>query len=327
MNQLVEKDDSLTTQRVHTHGATPVEGIGSIIVTNRKTGNGDEFQYPHYDHRGSLFDLEDTEAGVSLAAEYNAFGEEISRSGSAATRFGYQGTAWMRHDSGLLVSPTRLYVPERGAFSQEDPLPLLLTRGSLGVFESRPYDARVGRILKKDLLWFSSGYAYVRDRPIAATDPLGLRTVWIPSPGPTLGLIRVDCPYEGKKPTITKSGGCGPADALVRPKDPRVKKCEKNAAAALNDPELKNLVAWARAKDKCRGLVISHTSRCCVRRCSKVTGFLACRHSEVIPVCQQYHQYQDHAQARVDPYNAVVLGRSSAAGKDFGHEAASCLAS
>jgi len=118
MNQLVEKDSSLSTVAQHTHGATPIQGIGSVIVTKRSA----EYQYPHYDHRGSLFVLEDT-GTTDLEAEYNAFGEELQRSGAAVSRFGYQGTAWMRLDSGLYVSPTQFYDPGPGRFIQENPWP------------------------------------------------------------------------------------------------------------------------------------------------------------------------------------------------------------
>jgi RHS repeat-associated protein len=118
LNQLEERGDDLSLTARHTHGYTPIEGIGSVIVTKRSS----DYQYPSYDHRGSLFNLEDTGA-ADLEAQYDAFGEELRRSGSAVARFGYQGTAWMRHDSGLYVSPTRAYVPGVGRFGQQDLLP------------------------------------------------------------------------------------------------------------------------------------------------------------------------------------------------------------
>ena len=84
LNPLVEKDATGATVKSHTHGAAAIAGIGSVVVTRRKSGETDLYQYPHYDHRGSLFELTGDEA---LSAEYNAFGEELERSGAAVTRF------------------------------------------------------------------------------------------------------------------------------------------------------------------------------------------------------------------------------------------------
>jgi RHS repeat-associated protein len=152
MNQIVEKDSALVTQKRHTHGATPIEGIGSIVVTRK---GGSEWQVPSYDHRGSLFYLADSEDGVTdLVNEFNAYGEPVVvPSGDAPTRFGYQGTFWMQFS---VAGQTRYvsmrpYRPVEGRFGQRDPL----GRGS-------------------------NLYLYVRNAPPMLVDPWGLdaRDTW-----------------------------------------------------------------------------------------------------------------------------------------------------
>ncbi|MHC4252823.1 MAG: RHS repeat domain-containing protein [Planctomycetota bacterium] len=175
MNQLEERADDLSLTAQHTHGATPIDGIGSVVVTNRAP----YYQYPHYDHRGSLFVLEDT-GTTDLEAEYNAFGEELERSGNAVTRFGYQGTAWMRLDSGLYVSPTRLYVPGQGRFGQVDPLKLLVMRRHVGQWVVLPYGESVMSLGGRDAIGDEGDvklYAYARGAPAALVDPFGNRFI------------------------------------------------------------------------------------------------------------------------------------------------------
>jgi YD repeat-containing protein len=125
MNQIVEKDSALVTQKRHTHGHTPIEGIGALVVTKRKTAGTYHYQYPHFDHRGSLFDLEDTDPGVTdLANEFNAYGEAVASSGDAPTRFGYQGTFWMQYSVAgwTRYVSMRDYRPLEGRFGQRDVL-------------------------------------------------------------------------------------------------------------------------------------------------------------------------------------------------------------
>jgi hypothetical protein len=62
-----------------------------------------------------------------ILCEYSSFGQELLRTGSASSRFGYQGTAWMRSSIDLLISPTRLYLPGVGRFAQREPVPAVAT--------------------------------------------------------------------------------------------------------------------------------------------------------------------------------------------------------
>ena len=113
--------------------------------------------------------------------DYAAFGEEISRTGAAATRFGYQGTAWMRKDSGLYVSPTRLYLPTEARLGQKDrrqfpryasqtdmPQQLWLTT------KDGDMTSRRGR--GSAAFYSIADYLYARNQPSTGVDPTGLET-------------------------------------------------------------------------------------------------------------------------------------------------------
>jgi RHS repeat-associated protein len=188
MNQLVEKDSSLVTTREHTHGATPIEGIGSIVVTKRKTNGSHQYQTPHYDHRGSLFVLQGGATGddVDTRAEYNAFGEEIAYTSMSTPRFGYQGTAWMR-----------LALPDGSAW---------------GLSTIRIQNPRTGRFKQMDFRWQRSSphwnlYVYANSSPLHYVDPKGAADV----------LTTATLPIKSKWPeyVVTRSHHAQSKDQLV----------------------------------------------------------------------------------------------------------------
>jgi RHS repeat-associated protein len=109
--------------------------------------------------------------------KYDAFGEELRRSGSAVTRFGYQGTSWMRLGSGLLVSRTRTYQPTSGRFWQVDLLRVAVAMRRLGKYACLLYgapNAQRGPAVRQRLRIRINWYAYLGSSPASVTDALGL---------------------------------------------------------------------------------------------------------------------------------------------------------
>jgi YD repeat-containing protein len=177
LNQIIEKDGDLNTVAQHTHGAVPVAGIGSVVETERSTGT----QYPSYDSRGSLHDLEDASVG-NLDAEYNAFGEELTRTGNAVTRFGYQGTAWTVMTVGstiVYLSPTRIYFPDCGRFVQRDLATTFTSQIGIkftNMSSVTPEKYEVNQLRSQEARpWYS--YLFESNNPANAADPSGLMYV------------------------------------------------------------------------------------------------------------------------------------------------------
>jgi RHS repeat-associated protein len=91
--------------------------VGAKNVENGAT----YYQYPVYDHRGSVFRIVDENGDIKDSYEYNAWGEVLGEAESGATnRFGWQSN-WIRLKEGLYKSPARLYAADAGRFLQRDP--------------------------------------------------------------------------------------------------------------------------------------------------------------------------------------------------------------
>jgi RHS repeat-associated protein len=114
--------------------------------------------------------------------KYDAFGEELRRSGSAVTRFGYQGTSWMRHNSGLYESRTRLYLPGEGRYQQVDPLRAMLATGRLGKYASEPYDYYLFGKPYGPGTFVASGQWYSVASAATHVDPFGLKWLGVDAP-------------------------------------------------------------------------------------------------------------------------------------------------
>jgi RHS repeat-associated protein len=108
------------------------------------------WQYPLGDSLGSVRQWTDDEGTVTYAVGYAPFGEELWRTGSAASAWGYTGE-WQDTDVGLVYLRARWYDPTIGILAQRDPFPGLRTQ---------PFSLH--------------SYVYVLANPVNATDPSGL---------------------------------------------------------------------------------------------------------------------------------------------------------
>jgi len=126
MNLLQERDASGGVTAGYTHGYTPIDGIGSMVAANRTASGATYYQYPVYDHRGTVVRLTDADGEAAVATyEYDAWGTPLQASVSSPTapnRFRYQSNWIDLVDSGgdLLLSPTRVYHAGVGRFLQRD---------------------------------------------------------------------------------------------------------------------------------------------------------------------------------------------------------------
>jgi RHS repeat-associated protein len=137
---VAEYNGSGTLVRRYVHGA----GIDEPLVWYEGAGLGDR-RWLHADERGSVLASTDG-AGTATAYQYGPYGEPTTWSGS---RFKYTGQIAL-HEAQLYHYKSRVYDPVLGRFLQTDP---------------------VG--YKDDV----NLYAYVRNDPVNAFDPIGLLCV------------------------------------------------------------------------------------------------------------------------------------------------------
>ncbi len=153
MNLLCERDESGDVTAEYTHGWTPVDGIGSMVAAVKTDGGGTYYQYPIYDHRGTVVRLVDEAGAVTAYYEYDAWGNALHEEESGATnRFRYQSN-WLAledSDSALYLSAARLYDAETGKFLVVDPIRKCL---------------------------HPSAYAYAANMPTRRVDPKGHQAV------------------------------------------------------------------------------------------------------------------------------------------------------
>ncbi len=126
MNLLAERDASGSVTAYYTHGYTPVDGIGSLVAAKRNEAGASYYQYPVYDHRGSVVRLLDENGTPTAYFEYDAWGNQLKDqvlSGTASNRFRYQSN-WIEladdPDKVLELTPTRLYHAGVGRFLGRD---------------------------------------------------------------------------------------------------------------------------------------------------------------------------------------------------------------
>ncbi|NUM37151.1 MAG: hypothetical protein HUU50_21620, partial [Candidatus Brocadiae bacterium] len=123
LNLLAEEDSEGNITAQYVHGYTPIQGIGSLVAAKKEVEGCTYYQYPIYDHRGTVVKLVD-ENGESVGEyTYDAWGVPLHEEEIGATnRFGWQSN-WIRlEDSqeGMLVSPARIYSTKEGRFLQRD---------------------------------------------------------------------------------------------------------------------------------------------------------------------------------------------------------------
>jgi RHS repeat-associated protein len=135
VNLLSECDESGTVTAKYTHGYTPIEGIGSLVQAELIDSGTSYYQYPVYDHRGSVAKLVDEDEATVGEYTYNAFGEILDETvPPEGNRFTWQSN-WISLKENLYLSPSRVYSAELGRFIQRDPLPKVVARGGLGFYE------------------------------------------------------------------------------------------------------------------------------------------------------------------------------------------------
>ncbi len=117
LNLLAEKDASGNTTAQYTHGYTPIQGIGSLVEAKKEVDSCTYYQYPIYDHRGTVVKLVDENGETVGEYHYNAWGLAFQEEEIGATnRFGWQSN-WLKltdSQEGLLLSPTRIYLAKEG---------------------------------------------------------------------------------------------------------------------------------------------------------------------------------------------------------------------
>ena len=126
LNLLAEQDAYGTVVAEYTHGASPIEGIGTMVAAKKAVDSSTYYDYPVYDHRGTVVRLTDENADVTAYYSYNAWGvplreEETSPVGS---RWHYSSN-WIDlkdSDGELVLSPARLYSAADARFVQRDML-------------------------------------------------------------------------------------------------------------------------------------------------------------------------------------------------------------
>ena len=123
MNLLAERDSSGAITAEYTHGHTPIDGIGSMVAATQDVSGTTYYQYPIYDHRGTVHNIVDATGTTTDTYKYDAWGKVIQEETSAANnRFRYQSNWIVLKDSDgqLYLSPTRLFHADMGRFLQRD---------------------------------------------------------------------------------------------------------------------------------------------------------------------------------------------------------------
>jgi len=196
---LEERDAGGTVTERHTHGVSPIKGIGTVVQSFRPTQAAAlQRIYPVMDPRGSITQWHESDETTVLAGrEYDAFGQIIpnSATGTWPNRFGYQGQLWLEVLSGnstqrLLLSPTRIYDPATGRFLSRDPLNLGNPSNlGMGLYERDPEfipfnsQKRKDRFLTRFLGHGTNAYTIVSSNPVTKVDPIGLQE-WQNTPPP-----------------------------------------------------------------------------------------------------------------------------------------------
>ncbi len=116
LNLLAEKDSSGNVTAEYIHGYSPVSGIGTLVAAKKMIGETAYYQYPQYDHRGSVVGLTDKAGNVIASYEYDAWGNILQSNETAAVitagnRFKYQSNWLALNDSdGSFILPPHDYM-------------------------------------------------------------------------------------------------------------------------------------------------------------------------------------------------------------------------
>ena len=78
MNLLCEREPDGSVAAEYAHGYTPTDGIGSMVAARKVEGGATYYQYPIYDHRGSVMRLVDESGTVTATYEYRCLCQVVS---------------------------------------------------------------------------------------------------------------------------------------------------------------------------------------------------------------------------------------------------------
>jgi RHS repeat-associated protein len=126
------------------------------------------------DHLGSIVQTTDASATVTLARQYDPWGNLLQGSGNAG--YAFTGREW-DPETGLYYYRARYYDPKIGRFLSEDPLKVWATLGK--------------------------AYQYADDNPVNLTDPLGLTPQGKGERGQAAKPEGTASPYKGMRPHPT----------------------------------------------------------------------------------------------------------------------------
>ena len=137
----------------YTHGYAPNADIGTIAEVQRQTPTALYYQYPHMDHRGTVYAVSDAAGAVQLSYTQDAFGREVAPvagANPAVPNDNVYQTNWKTMEFGgkqYMFSKYRVDDPTTGVFLSRD----LLTAMTV-----------------------SNKYTYCTVDPVNWTDPNGL---------------------------------------------------------------------------------------------------------------------------------------------------------
>ena len=183
LNLLEERDISGTVTAEYTHGYSAVNGVGSMVTAHKTVDGANYYQYPAYDHRGTVYKLTDESGNVVGDYLYNSWGEPLYESETypgVGSRFKYASSWISLKDSGgkLLLSPSRVYASNLGIFIQRDPLSIVKRRKKLGFYQQSIFASEMQGYLDDKRV--SGQYEAFSNDPSNKMDPWGLS--WLPNP-------------------------------------------------------------------------------------------------------------------------------------------------
>jgi len=116
-NVLLETDENDVVTASYTNRP---ERFGELISQERSGVTS----YFHYDGEHSTRNLTDSNEDVTDTFIYNAFGEEVARTGTTTNPFGYKGAVgyYTNEDTNDLYVRRRTYLPTIGRWLSPDPL-------------------------------------------------------------------------------------------------------------------------------------------------------------------------------------------------------------
>jgi len=179
MNLLAERDSAGSVTAYYTHGFAAVDGIGSAVAVKQNRFSASYYQYPVYDHRGTVVRLLDANGTPTAYYEYDAWGNQLRNdvvAGISDNRFRYQSN-WIElgdSDGKICLSPTRLYHAGTGRFLERDML-RMSSRPISPLWQGYSRYKSVGP-LERSRGGIEARYALTLNTPTLLLDPSGLAT-------------------------------------------------------------------------------------------------------------------------------------------------------